>query len=199
MRLQARGRVFAGICGIVAGSLAFCSQSVLAADFTVTSPGFFFSINGQSNPTLTLVRGRTYTFAISTSSIHPFEIESAGVTNNNISNGTITYTVPTNAANYGYICSIHFFGGAINTVAPPPSPVPPTVKIVGFSVTTNLTIRSTGTSTWSVLPQFSTNLSTTNWYSLTVQTNRYSNGTNETICGRPPGNAVFIRVKAQQN
>jgi hypothetical protein len=42
-------------------------------------------------------------------------------------------------------------------------------------------------------------LSTTNWYSLTVQTNRYSNGTNETICGRPPGNAVFIRVKAQQN
>jgi hypothetical protein len=183
----------------VAGSLSFCSQSVLAADFTVTSPGFFFSINGQSNPTLTLVRGKTYTFSVSTSFDHPFEIESAGVSNNNITHGTITYTVPTNAANYDYICSIHFFGGAINTVAPPAPPVPPTVKIVGFSVTTNLTIRSTGTSTWSVLPQFSTNLSTTNWYSLTVQTNRYSNGTNETICGRPPGNAVFIRVKAQQN
>jgi len=176
--------------------VAFQSRLV-AADFTVTSPGYYFLINSQSNPTLTLVRGKTYTFAVSTSSIHPFEIESPGATNNNISHGTITYTVPTNAANYGYICSIHGFGGMINTVAPPPPPVPPTVKIVGFSLTTNLTIRSTGTSTWSVIPQFSTNLATTNWYALTVQTNRYANGTNETICGRPGGDPLYIRVNSQ--
>ncbi len=38
--------------------LFLLAQSVLAADFTVTSPGFFYAINGnQPNPTLTLVRG----------------------------------------------------------------------------------------------------------------------------------------------
>src|SRR5580765_7841793 len=85
-------------------------QTVFAADFTVTSPGFFYAINGnQPNPTLTLVRGRTYTFAVNSSSIHPFEILSTGVVNNNISQGIITYTVPTIASNYSYICSIHGF------------------------------------------------------------------------------------------
>ena len=170
----------------------------MAADFTVSSPGYYYTFNGLSgqNPTLTLIRGRTYTFSVNASSIHPLEILSPGVSNNNIYHGTITYTVPTNAANYSYICSIHGFGGNITTVAPPP---PPAVSIVGFSASTNLTIRSTGASNWSVLPLYSTNLGTTNWYALTVQTNRYSNGTNETICGRPPGNSVFIRIRAQPN
>jgi hypothetical protein len=38
------------------------------ADFTVTTPNaqFSFQINGVNSPTLTLVRGRTYTFEIST-------------------------------------------------------------------------------------------------------------------------------------
>jgi hypothetical protein len=199
MRYQARGRFIAGFCGIVTSLIALFCQTALAADFTVTTPGSYFLINSKINPVLTLVRGQTYTFAVSTGATHPFEILSSGVSNNSITHGTVTYTVPTNAANYGYICPIHGFGANINTVAPPTPPVPPTVKIVGFSLTTNLTIRSTGTSTWSVLPQYSTNLGTTNWYTLTVQTNRYANGTNETICGRPPGNAVLIRVKAQQN
>src|ERR1041385_2750247 len=55
--------------------LFLIARTVLAADFAVTSPGFFYAINGnQPNPTLTLVRGRTYTFAVNSSSIHPFEI-----------------------------------------------------------------------------------------------------------------------------
>ena len=33
-------------------------------------------------------------------------------------------------------------------------------------------------------------------FALTVQTNRFLGGTNETICGRPPDSNVFIRVKA---
>src|SRR5437870_13195123 len=83
-------------------SLLF-SPAVIAADFTVTSPGFFYAINGnQPNPTITLVRGQTYTFAVNTDSIHPFEILSPGVLNNNISQGIITYTVPTVASNYNY-------------------------------------------------------------------------------------------------
>src|SRR5437870_4395497 len=159
------------------------SQAVFATDFTVTSPGFFYAINGnQPNPTLTLVRGRTYTFAVNSSSIHPFEILSPGVVNNNISQGTITYTVPTVASNYTYICSIHLFGAQILTVAPPPPPPPP-IHILSLVVSNKVVLRSTGTNGWSVNPEFSTNLSNTNWFALSVLSNRFLNGINETICG----------------
>lgn len=161
------------------------------ADFAVTSPGFYYSINSQQpNPTLTLVRGQTYTFSVNTSAVHPFEILSDGVQNNSISSGIITYTVPMVASNYTYICPIHYFGGDILTIAPP------SIRILGLSVSTNLVLRSTGTNGWNVLPQYSTDPSGANWYALTVITNRYLNGTNETICGRPPDGRVFIRVNA---
>ncbi|MCI0744607.1 MAG: hypothetical protein L0Y58_04295 [Verrucomicrobia subdivision 3 bacterium] len=167
-----------------------------AADFNVTSPGFFYSINGmQPNPTLTLIRGETYTFSVSAGPTHPFRINSPpGTTeNNNISSGTITFRVPTNAANYTYVCSIHGFGGQILTVPPP------TFRIVDLDVGANLVLRATGTNNWTLAPQFSTNLATTNWFALTVQSNRFSNGTNEIFCGRPPGDNVFIRLRAQRN
>jgi len=173
-------------------------QSVFAADFTVTSPGFFYAINGnQPNPTLTLVRGRTYTFAVNSSSIHPFEILSTGVVNNNISQGTITYTVPNVASNYTYICSIHFFSGQIITVAPP-SPPPP-IHILSLAISNKVVLRSTGTNGWSATPEFSTNLTRTNWFALSVLTNSFRNGINETICGRPPGSNVFLRIGSQPN
>src|SRR6266700_2468797 len=119
------------------------SEAVFAADFAVTSPGFFYAINGnQPNPTLTLVRGQAYTFAVNADSIHPFKILSSGVVNNNISQGTITYTVPTVASNYNYICSIHFFGAQIITVAPTPPP-PPIIRILSLAVSNNVVLRST--------------------------------------------------------
>jgi len=192
------------VCQVVwmlGSCLLLRSESAMAtADFTVTSPGYFYNFNGApaQNPTLTLVRGKTYTFAVSTSSVHPFEILDApagSVLNNNIYAGTVTFNVPTNAANYRYICSIHFFGGSITTVAPPP---PPTIRIVGVSVTTNIVLKSTGTNTWTLLPQYSTNLGKTNWSALVVRTNAFANGTNETICGKPSGNPIFIRIKATQ-
>lgn len=186
-----------------AGATVFVSllfaQAVFAADFTVTSPGFFYEINGaQPNPTITLVCGQTYTFAVNSSSVHPFEILSPGVVNNNISQGTITYTVPTVASNYNYICSVHGFGGQIIAVAPAPvPPPPPTIRILSLSVSTNVVLRSTGTNGWSVNPEFSTNLNTTNWFALSVLSNSFVNGTNETFCGRPPGNNVFFRIRSQ--
>lgn len=169
------------------------------ADFSVSTPGsqFAFLINGvNNNPTITLVRGRTYTFAINNASFHPFNIlGSAGVVNNNISSGTITYTVPLTVANYSYECSIHHFTGTILTVAPP-VPVPPV--IFKFTVGTNLNLKFTGSNTFSYFPEFNTNLATTNWFALSVvQTNTAPNGTNDVICGKPPGNNVFIRVRAQ--
>ena len=175
------------------------SHAVFAADFTVTSPGFFYTINGnQPNPTLTLIRGRTYTFAVNSSSIHPLEILSPGVLNNNISQGTISYTVPPVASNYTYICSIHGFGAQILTVAPPPPP-PPTIRILSLAVSNNVVLRSTGTNGWSVNPEYSTNLTTTNWFALSVLSNSFLNGINETICGRPPGSNAFLRIRSQPN
>lgn len=172
----------------------------LGADFTVTSPGFFYSINGASpNPTLTLVRGQTYTFAVNTSVNHPFQILSPGsVLGNNTSSGTITYTVATNAPatnNPGYWCSVHNgIFGLILTVDPPVAPV---ISITDFKVGTNIVLRSTGSAAWRVLPEYTTNLSTTNWLGLTVETNTFANGTNETICGKPPGDNVYIRIRSQ--
>jgi len=171
----------------------------LAADFSVTSPGFFYSINGNGpNPTLTLIRGRTYTFAVDASSIHPFLINSPGVQNNDIAQGVITYTVPLAAANYNYFCSIHGFGAQIITV-PPPLPAPPTIRILSLSLSNNLVLRSTGTNGWSVNPEFSTNLMSTNWFALAVRSNNFLNGINETFCGRPPGSNVFLRIRSEPN
>jgi hypothetical protein len=182
--------------------------TVHAQDFTVTTPGSFFRINGTgSNPTITLVRGSTYTFSLATSGFHPFFIGTsvgggapAGVSGNNgSSSGTITFNVPTNAPNCVYYCTVHFFSGSIVMTNPPAPPPPPTVQIVGLTVGTNLVLTSTGTNTWTSFPEFSTNLANGNWFALTVQSNRFFNGTNETICGRPPGDAVYLRIRAQQN
>ena len=175
------------------------SQTVFAADFTVTSPGFFYAINGnEPNPTITLVQGQTYTFAVNSRSDHPFLINSPGVLNNNISQGTITYTVPTAASNYNYFCSIHGFGAQIITVAPAP-PSPPTIRILNLTVSNTVVLRSTGTNGWSVNPEYSTNLTTTNWFALSILSNSFLNGINETICGRPPGSNVFLRIRSQPN
>jgi hypothetical protein len=177
----------------------------------VTTPGSFFRINGQNNPTITLVRGRTYTFELDTTpSFHPFFIGTSvgsgvappGVSGSNGSlsgKGTITFNVPTNAPNCAYYCTFHFFSGTIQMVDPPAPPPPPTVRILGLTVGTNLVLTSTGTNTWTSVPEFSTNLTSGNWFALTVQSNRFFNGTNETICGRPPGEAVYLRIRAQQN
>lgn len=174
------------------------SQTVFAADFSVTSPGFFYDINGsEPNPTLTLIRGRTYTFAVNTDLSHPFEILSPGVENNNISQGTITYTVPSVASNYTYICSVHGFGAQIITTAA--APPPPTIQILSLAVSNNVVLRSTGTNGWSVNPEFSTDLTSTNWFALSVLSNSFLNGINETICGRPPGSNAFFRIRSQSN
>src|SRR6266404_3964221 len=166
--------------------LGAAAASAAAADFSVRTPNaqFAFQINGVNSPKLTLLRGQTYTFDVQTTvGFHPFHIESPGTDLNDIDTGTITYTVPTNEVNYFYNCTVHgdLMRGDIVTVAPP------IVRILRLSVSTNLVLTSTGTNNWSVNPEFNANLATTNWFALTVQTNRFFGGTNETICGRPPG------------
>ncbi len=91
------------------------------ADFVVTTPGHYYAITGLTgeNPVLQLTRGKTYKFEISVSPVHPFAILDAppgSVTNNNITQGTLTFTVPLTAPNYRYRCTTHGFGNSITTV-----------------------------------------------------------------------------------
>lgn len=95
--------------------------------------------------------------------------------------------------NYTYRCSVHGFSGQIVTIPPP------AIRIVKLDLGANIVLRSTGTNNWTLIPQFSTNLGGTNWFALTVQSNRFINGTNETFCGRPPVSNAFIRISAQRN
>ena len=167
------------------------------ADFHVRTPDdqFAFQINGTNSPTLTLVRGQTYTFDVQTSQgYHPFHIESSGVDVNNIDAGIITYTVPTNAANYYYNCYFHgdSMRGEILTVAPSV----PVLKLLSIAISSNIVLTSTNASNVSLTPEFKTNFSSTNWFALTVQSNRFANGTNEIICGRPAGSNLFIRLRS---
>jgi hypothetical protein len=190
-------------CGVHGDIMRGEIWTVEPGDFIVTTPNdqFQFNINGTNSPNLTLVRGQTYKFSVRTSpGFHPFHIESSGVDTNDIDIGVITYTVPMDDTNYYYNCFFHGdqMRGEIFTV-PPSSPTPPTITILSLVVSNNLVLTSTGTNNWSVNPEFSTNVSSGNWFALTVQTNRFSNGTNETICGKPPGDAVFIRIRSQQN
>lgn len=194
-----------------AGAL-LCVSRGAAADFLVETPGaqFNFRINQvNGNPTITLQRGRTYTFQLNTSpGFHPFAISATvgggappGVSGaNGQSTGTITFAVPANAPDCIYYCTVHGASMTGNIVMVDP-PATPTITIVGLQVGTNLTVTSTLASTngLTIIPEFNTNLASGNWFALTVQTNRFANGTNEAICGRPPGEAALIRIRAQQN
>jgi len=182
------------------------------ADFNVTSPGFFFAINGQEpNPALTLTRGSNYTFAISTDPSHPFQIVSDlggtsyddGVVNNNISSGTLTFSVPQNAPDtLFYICSIHFFSGTIRIVNPT-EPAVPLVRILSMNLSaSNVVLTSTGTNGWLAIPEFSSNLLVSNWAVVPNFTNSFADGTNVTIFNRLDpicGSNVFLRVRNTRN
>jgi hypothetical protein len=87
-----------------------------------------FVINGDLNPTLTLVRGRTYTFTVA-STDNPFWIKTSrslgtsdafttGVTNNGITNGTLLFSVPLNAPDILFYQSQFFapVGGTFSIV-----------------------------------------------------------------------------------
>jgi hypothetical protein len=97
--------------------------------YTITNSGSAaYIINGSSNPTLTLMRGETYTFNISAVG-HPFWIKTVsstgtgnqyntGVTNNGTDNGTITWVVDAGApSTLYYNCQNHIaMAGTINIV-----------------------------------------------------------------------------------
>ena len=191
---------------ITALAASMSLSSSLAADFTVTTPNDqnAYVINGaNNNPTITLIRGRTYTFAINTNPDHPFAIGTAigfpappGVTGNGTSSGVVSFKVPTNGTSCVYYCVIHDFGGTIQVIDPPK---PPAVNIIGLTVGSNVTLTTLQATTngFSFIPEANTNMVGTNWFALSVSSTRFGNGTNEIICGRPPGTNAFFRIRVQ--
>ena len=98
-------------------------QNVGASDYKFTAEG----IQGN-DPTLTLVRGKTYEFDV-TAGGHPFWIKTIqgsgssnqyneGITNNGVSNGKLTFTVSNDApSTLYYNCQFHgSMTGVINIV-----------------------------------------------------------------------------------
>jgi hypothetical protein len=188
--------------------------AVPAQDFAVTGGNNVnYTINSQSDPTLTLERGVTYIFQIGNLAIHPFWIKASsgfgstgayndGVLNNGATSGNITFTVPANAPDsLLYQCGNHsVMMGTLNIVTPA---TPPTVQIVYISVGPFITVNSTGTNGWSVVPEFACDLSAPAWNPVANFTNSFSAGTNVTtfprldpFCG---STNVFIRIRNQPN
>ena len=108
-------------------------------NFTVTvvsSGGNKYVLNGVTTPTLQLVRGTTYVFDLSDSSVsgHPLAFKSGnnsytdGVTSNGTpgqSGASVTFSVPSNAPSIGlrYYCTVHgnSMGNTITTSGTPVS------------------------------------------------------------------------------
>jgi len=210
-----KGRHFlAGIGALLGACGSLFSQT---APLTNTVVGTFntasFTVNGQANPSLTLQRGVTYVFQINESAapIHPFYIKTAlsigagdaynnGVTGNGTINGNLIFAVPMDAPDTLYYhCGAHpLMGGTLNIVSPPS---PPEVKIVLVTLTeTNVVMQSLGPTNWTVVPEFSSNLTLNAWMTVPNYTNTFANGTNTTTFDRLDpicGPNVYLRVRNQ--
>jgi hypothetical protein len=179
---------------------------------SVTSGNFIdYTINGLPDPPFTLQRGVTYMFQLSNVGIHPFWIKtntgfggagafSTGVINNGATSGNVTFTVPVAAPNSMlYQCGNH--GGMTGSLTIVTPVTPPTVKIVHINVGQFITVKSTGTNGWSVIPEFNCGLSSTSWSAINPFTNIFNTATNtttfprlEAICG---STNVLIRIRNQ--
>ena len=170
-----------------------------------------YQINSQPDPILTLTRGVTYVFTLSTAG-HPFYLKTNsttgagdqytdGVTGNGGQSGVLIFAVPTNAPNtLFYHCGIHgLMGNQINIVTPPS---PPTVKIVFVSIGSNIVVQSTGATNWSAVPEFKCDAMAAVWSNVASFTNVFINGTNTTTFDRLDaicGPNTFIRIRNQSN
>lgn len=191
-------------------------------NFVVTSPDYIYAVNGvlttnspgfytNNCPPLTLAAGGTYTFTMQTDILHPMVVVTAndGFPPSNfeysnaspqiVNSGVITLTIPeTNyPATLYYQCNNHGFYGVI-TVAPP---APPANQVLSLSVTTNIVLISTGTSTtYKLVPMFSSNITSGVWAPVPSYSNSFNNGTNVTVFDRLDpicGPNVFLRISQQ--
>jgi len=126
--------VIATVAVVASSAFATAQAQGVTRTFQVSAGGSTsWTIDGQSNPPLTLQRGSTYVFHLNNvSAIHPFNINTInapgpnflynnGVTNNNATGTTdITFVVPADAPNsLHYNCENHVgMNGPITITAP---------------------------------------------------------------------------------
>ena len=186
----------------------------------IQTPGgsFFFIVNQgtEQNPTIQLKAGVTNVFQVDTTpGEHPLVIVTEpnpfddsvfypGASPQNISSGPMTFTAP--ATGFPpvlyYMCYFHGFYGEIDLSALA-GPVPPPNTIVQIQIGTNVVMTSTGTNTtWTLIPEFSSNIMSGFWAPVPSYMNTFANGTNTTVFNRLDpicGPNVFLRLRQQQN
>lgn len=166
-----------------------------AAAFTVVNNGATsYTIDGQTNPTLTLTRGVTYTFEISSLG-HPFWIKavqstgtgnafSTGVTNNGIDDGTLTFSVPASGVpnQLFYDCQFHSsMTGVINIVDGATTTTNSTTSTTDAVTTSSTTTTTNGVTTSSTTTTTTTD--TTAPTTTTTETTSTSTSTPTTTTG----------------
>jgi hypothetical protein len=202
--------------------LYFAGLGLCHADYhtnTITTPdgNYVFSVDGSDidtdpNPTIELVAGVTNILIIDTASFHPVVITSTpdtgdwydGADAQVVNAQPINLTTPASGfpTTLYYMCYFHGFYGEIHLTAPGGGTPPPNT-ILQVYVGTNIVMTSTGTSTtWAIVPEFSSNLVCGAWSAVPSYTNSFANGTNTTVFPRLDpvcGPNVFLRIKQQQN
>ena len=122
-----------------------------SSDYTFTGPGLTGTVN---DPTIYLIRGQSYHF-VNNMGAHPFRIQSTvngstgtqyntGITNNDVSSGTLIFDVPFDAPDVLYYqCTAHpNMGGKIVITAPPKRfTVTGSTGNLATTTTTDITIR----------------------------------------------------------
>ena len=197
-------------------ALSAAAQSVTNT-ITVVPVGasYAFLTNGNAgvhNPTIPLKAGVPNYFIINDSSLHPVVIctnsSTAGRYNGASPQNTFSGTMTLNTPSAGfptrlyYICNLHGFFGAIDLTSLV-GPTPPANTIISLQVGTNVVMLSTGTNTtWTVIPEFRSNLTTAVWTPVANYTNTFANGTNKTVFNRLDpicGPNVYLRLRQQSN
>jgi hypothetical protein len=208
-------RILTAIISIAFGGI--CQAQFHTNVITTPNSGIFnYSVDGsaQTCPTFNLTAGMTNILRINTAGNHPVIITTNrntlatsyynGAAPENISSGNIALRIPASGfpSVLFYVCSVHGFSGQIN-VSAPVSPVPPRNQILAIRVATNIVMTSTGTNTtWTLIPEFSSNLVGGIWGPVPGFTNTFANGTNTTVFNRLDpicGANVYLRVRQEQH
>ena len=187
-------------------------QWTLGADgtsnYTFTGPGL---TGAENDPTLYLTRGQQYQF-VNNMGAHPFRIQSTpngstgtqyndGITNNDVSNGTLTWDVQFDAPNILYYqCTAHPNMGGPIYIVPRTEPavgvrdvVSGTTGSVGAATTTNLDI--TGFKSYGLLK---VGISSAAWVRLYVdEASRTSDANRSYLVDPTPGSGLIAEVRAE--
>ena len=167
--------------------------------YTFTGIGF---TQTTADPVLFLARGRVYEF-VNNMGAHPFRIQSTsngstgtqyndGVTNNDVSNGTLRFEVPFNAPDTLYYqCTSHGgMGGVINVTSPSRFATTANTGSIGAGLTANIT--ATGAKTYSLLK---VGISSAAWVRLyTDTTSRTNDESREYTTDPTPGSGLIAET-----